>query len=124
MSNHCRSKWGKLAGFVAMMPNGSTYSCRTGAGQRSLTCYAIFCNLRGKPLQCITKSIRNKGIGSKLVSLPHGYTMTGGGLYDHHRRFDKKNPVSGNRAPLATHGVVIWALGGVTTLCMFVDAKV
>jgi hypothetical protein len=90
MTNSYR-KWDAKAGFEQMYPAGASTaayaSCDMGFGPGKLTCYATYC----KGLTCQTKSKKsNVGEAGPVESpyLDSGYTMTGGGIYNHHRKWD------------------------------------
>lgn len=89
MNNHYR-RFDKRSAFEEMMPQGNQYRCDTGFGPGQLTCYAMYCKQGNKPVQCITKSKRAKKSGTEQATLPRGYTMTGGGVYNHYRQWNKK----------------------------------
>merc|ERR1711988_489141 len=91
MNNHYRS-WNKLSGFEEMYPldNGSRFRCDTGFGPGRLTCYARSCTTGAGALSCKTVKRSFKGSGVINVGLPRGYTLTGGGLYNHYRSFNKR----------------------------------
>jgi chemotaxis protein histidine kinase CheA len=89
MINHYRS-WDKKSAFEQMYPDGNQYNCDTGFGAGKLTCYAISCKRGSTPLSCKTSSKRFSASGVTTVQAASGYVMTGGGLYNHYRNFDKK----------------------------------
>merc|ERR1712057_101102 len=88
MNNHYRS-WDAKSAFEEMMPEGDRFRCDTGFGPGQLTCYSQSCKVNGG-LSCGIWSGRFTGSGSKTVNVPSGYTMTGGGLYNHYRSFNQK----------------------------------
>lgn len=88
MTNKYRH-WDKKSGFEEMWPNGNLFQCDTGFGPGKLTCYSQSCTTQGDPLQCTTTAKRFRGSGVLRVSLPRGYTVTGGGIYNNHRHFNK-----------------------------------
>merc|ERR1719478_1278001 len=88
MNNHYRS-WDAKSAFEEMMPEGDRFRCDTGFGPGQLTCYSQSCKVNGG-LSCGIWSGRFTGSGSKTVNVPSGYTMTGGGLYNHYRSFNEK----------------------------------
>jgi len=88
MVNHYRS-WNKLGAFEEAMPEGNHFRCDTGFGPGRLTCYNRACKTNFGALSCTTRSLRFRGSGVRDVRLPRGYTMTGGGLYNHYRHFNK-----------------------------------
>merc|ERR1712216_1045463 len=88
MYNIYRS-WNAKSAFEEMMPEGDRFRCDTGFGPGQLTCYSQSCKVNGG-LSCGIWSGRFTGSGSKTVNVPSGYTMTGGGLYNHYRSFNQK----------------------------------
>jgi len=88
MVNHYRS-WNRLGAFEEAMPEGNHFRCDTGFGPGRLTCYNRACKTNFGALSCTTRSLRFRGSGVRDVRLPRGYTMTGGGLYNHYRHFNK-----------------------------------
>jgi len=82
--------WEKKSAFEDLIPHGNDFRCDTGFGPGKLTCYNRHCKTNVGALQCVTLAKRHKGSGAKDVGLPAGFTMTGGGLYNHYRKFDKK----------------------------------
>jgi hypothetical protein len=90
MNNHYRSFNSKSA-FEEMYPSGNHFKCDTGFGPGQLTCYSLYCKRGNQPLQCTTSvAKRFTASGVSDAQLPAGYVMTGGGLYNHYRHFDKK----------------------------------
>jgi hypothetical protein len=91
MNNHYRTFNSKSA-FEEMYPSGNHFKCDTGFGPGQLTCYAFYCKRHDKkPLRCVTRQAKRfTASGVSDASLPSGYVMTGGGLYNHYRKFDKK----------------------------------
>jgi len=89
MGNQYRT-WDKKAGFEEAMPESNHYRCDTGFGPGKLTCYARACKTNVGALSCTTRSVRFTGSGVKEAHLPVGYTMTGGGLLNHYRTWNKK----------------------------------
>jgi len=89
MNNHYRS-WNAKAGFEQMYPDGNHYNCDMGFGPGQVTCYAFYCKKGGQPLQCHTRTKTMNGSGATNVSPPSGYTMTGGGIVNHYRNWNKK----------------------------------
>jgi hypothetical protein len=88
MNNRYRS-FNKLSPFEEAFPHGNHFQCDTGFGAGRLTCYAMYCKKAG--MRCHTKrSSRQKKSGTQQVNAPRGYTMTGGGLYNHYRHFNKR----------------------------------
>jgi len=90
MVNHYRS-WNKLGAFEEAMPEGNHFRCDTGFGPGRLTCYNRSCKTNFGALSCTTRSLRFRGVGVRDVRLPRGYTMTGGGLYNHYRHFNARS---------------------------------
>jgi hypothetical protein len=95
--NNLYRHWNKYAAFEEMHPSGNSFHCDTAFGPGHLKCYGTFCKTyrkgyehQAKPLQCTTNSGRFTGSGVKEVGLPPGYTMTGGGLYNHYRHWNAK----------------------------------
>merc|ERR1712070_565358 len=86
--NHYRH-WNAKAGFEETMPEGNQWRCDMGFGPGQVTCYGIYCKKSGA-LTCTTRSGRFTGSGTKTVNLPSGYTMTGGGMYNHYRSWNAK----------------------------------
>merc|ERR1711968_18836 len=90
MINHYRS-WDKKSGFEQMYPDGNQYNCDTGFGPGQATCYSISCKRGNTPLSCKTASKRFSKSGATTTKITTaGYVMTGGGLYNHYRSFNKK----------------------------------
>jgi len=89
MVNNYRS-WNKLSGFEEMFPNGNYWQCDTGFGPGRLSCYTRQCKTNVGGLSCTTRSTRFRGSGVRQASLPGGYTMTGGGLYNHYRGWNAR----------------------------------
>merc|ERR1712216_233128 len=88
MNNHYRS-FNKLSAFEEAFPHGNQFQCDTGFGPGRLTCYARYCKKTG--MRCTTnKTSRQRKSGVAVANAPRGYTMTGGGLYNHYRHFNKK----------------------------------
>jgi hypothetical protein len=88
MNNHYRS-FNKLSPFEEAFPHGNQFQCDTGFGPGRLTCYARYCKKTG--MRCTTnKTPRQRKSGVAVANAPRGYTMTGGGLYNHYRHFNKK----------------------------------
>jgi len=87
MNNHYRS-WNHLSAFEEMFPSGNNFRCDTGFGPGRLTCYARYCKTNVGGLACTTRSVSFRGSGVRAVDLPRGYTMTGGGIYNHYRHFN------------------------------------
>merc|ERR1712205_264604 len=88
MNNHYRS-FNHLSPFEEAFPHGNHFQCDTGFGAGRLTCYAMYCKKAG--MRCSTnRSPRHRKSGSQYVNAPRGYTMTGGGLYNHYRHFNKR----------------------------------
>merc|ERR1712216_850974 len=88
MYNIYRS-WDAKSAFEEMMPEGDRFRCDTGFGPGQLICYSQSCKVNGGP-SCGIWSGRFTGSGSKTVNVPSGYTMTGGGLYNHYRSFNER----------------------------------
>jgi hypothetical protein len=89
MVNHYRH-WNKIAGFEEALPEGNHFRCDTGFGPGRLSCYARSCKTNVGALSCTTRSLRFKGSGVRDVHLPRGYVMTGGGLNNHYRGWNKR----------------------------------
>jgi len=89
MVNHYRT-WNKLAGFEEAHPDGNHFRCDTGFGPGRLTCYGRSCKTNVGALKCVTKTKRFKGSGVRDAHLPKGYVMTGGGLNNHYRGWNKR----------------------------------
>merc|ERR1711871_1876510 len=88
MNNHYRS-FNHLSPFEEAFPNGNHFQCDTGFGAGRLTCYAMYCKKAG--MKCATnRSHRQRKSGYQTVNAPRGYTMTGGGLYNHYRHFNHR----------------------------------
>jgi hypothetical protein len=88
INNHYRS-FNHLSSFEEAFPHGNHFQCDTGFGAGRLTCYAMYCKKSG--MRCTTKrSSRQRKSGTQSVNAPRGYTMTGGGLYNHYRHFNKR----------------------------------
>merc|ERR1711988_322061 len=82
--------WNKLGMFEEAMPEGNHFRCDTGFGPGRLTCYNRACKTNVGGLSCTTRSVRFRGVGAREARLPRGYTMTGGGLYNHYRHFNAR----------------------------------
>lgn len=87
LNNHYRH-WNGKAGFENMYPDGNHFNCDMGFGPGQVTCYGIYCKKHG-PLECTTRSVKFNGSGARQASLPSGYTMTGGGILNHYRHWNK-----------------------------------
>merc|ERR1711959_264884 len=87
MNNHYRH-WKKIAAFEESMPDGNQWRCDTGFGPGRLTCYSRQCKMQG--MACTTVSKRMQRSGVAHATLPAGYVVTGGGVYNHYRSFNKK----------------------------------
>merc|ERR1711906_106733 len=88
INNRYRS-FNKLSGFEMAKPHGNKFSCDTGFGSGRLTCYAMYCKKSG--MRCTTgSSPQQRKSGTYTKQAPRGYTMTGGGLYNNYRHFNKK----------------------------------
>merc|ERR1711959_89694 len=88
MVNNYRA-WNAKAGFEEAFPYGNHFRCDTGFGPGRLTCYNRSCKTNVGGLQCTNKSLRFRGSGKRDVHPPAGYTMTGGGLYNHYRGWNE-----------------------------------
>merc|ERR1712054_76794 len=88
MTNNYRS-WDAKSAFEEAYPVHGKYRCDTGFGPGRLTCYNIQCK-SNKGLTCITRHKHKNGSGMLQVNLPYGYTMTGGGLFNHYRHWNKQ----------------------------------
>merc|ERR1719502_2314410 len=88
INNHYRS-FNHLSPLEEAFPHGNHFQCDTGFGSGRLTCYAMYCKKSG--MQCTTtRSPRQRKSGTQTVNAPRGYTMTGGGLYNHYRHFNHR----------------------------------
>merc|ERR1712072_345026 len=87
MNNRYRH-WNARSAFEEMMPHGNTFRCDTGFGPGHVTCYNQHCKTTVGSLQCTTRSTYFAGSGVRVATLPGGYTMTGGGIYNHYRHFN------------------------------------
>jgi hypothetical protein len=88
MNNHYRS-FNHLSPFEEAFPHGNHFQCDTGFGAGRLTCYAMYCKKSG--MRCTTgSSPQQRKSGTYTKQAPRGYTMTGGGLYNSYRHFNKK----------------------------------
>merc|ERR1712054_98175 len=88
INNRYRS-WGALAMLEEAYPRNGYFQCDTGFGPGRLTCYAMYCHKKG--MKCRTNaSTRKRGSGTQTANAPRGYTMTGGGLYNHYRHFNHR----------------------------------
>merc|ERR1712100_1011604 len=90
MNNHYRH-WNHLSAFEEMFPHGNTFRCDTGFGPGRLTCYNQHCKTTVGSLQCTTRTHYFAGSGVRVATLPGGYTMTGGGIYNHYRSFNARS---------------------------------
>merc|ERR1712057_32212 len=88
MNNRYRH-WNAKSAFEEMMPHGNTFRCDTGFGPGRVTCYNQHCKTTVGSLQCTTRSTYFAGSGVRVATLPGGYTMTGGGIYNHYRHFNQ-----------------------------------
>merc|ERR1712216_89 len=88
MNNRYRH-WNARSAFEEMMPHGNTFRCDTGFGPGHVTCYNQHCKTTVGSLQCTTRSTYFAGSGVRVATLPGGYTMTGGGIYNHYRHFNQ-----------------------------------
>merc|ERR1711988_1321935 len=86
INNHYRH-FNKLSAFEESFPHGSNWRCDTGFGPGRVTCYARSCRMRG--LSCTTRSVYKHGSGIAQASLPGGYVMTSGGVFNHYRHWNK-----------------------------------
>jgi len=83
--------WNARAAVEQFYPNGGHgFNCDTGFGPGSVNCYGVYCSKNNRALQCTTRSARKRGSGTQRVNLPGGYVMTGGGVYNHYRHWNKK----------------------------------
>jgi hypothetical protein len=82
--------WNSRAGFEEMMPEGGNYRCDMGFGSGRLTCYNQACKMTGG-ITCKTWSRRLTKSGVMRVGVGAGYTMTGGGIYNHYRHFNARS---------------------------------
>jgi len=92
MNNRYRS-WNAKSAFEDMYPEGGqggAFRCDTGFGPGHLTCYTRSCKVDRGSFHCTTRSASKKGSGIAVATLPRGYTMTGGGLYNHYRHFNAR----------------------------------
>merc|ERR1712139_664860 len=81
--NNYRS-WNKQAGFEESRPTGNNWRADMGFGKGDFKSYVTGC----KGLSCRTGSKRSSG-GN--VNCPSGYQVTGCGVNNHHRNWDKKS---------------------------------
>lgn len=88
-------RFDKQAGFVEAFPKGNTFQCQIGfvfsKKQRTdarYDCIGRFCRKEG--MKCRTDSKRARKSGVTTVTAPRGYTMTGGGLVNHYRHWNKR----------------------------------
>merc|ERR1711970_1169643 len=88
MNNRYRH-WNARSAFEEMMPHGNTFRCDTGFGPGHVTCYNQHCKTTLGSLSCTTRSTYFAGSGVRVATLPGGYTMTGGGIYNHYRHFNQ-----------------------------------
>jgi len=79
----------KLAAFEESYPHGGTWRCDTGFGAGRLSCYAIGCSTNVGKLSCHNRAARKNGSGSMYVGAPAGYQVTGCGMYNHYRSWNK-----------------------------------
>jgi len=86
INNHYRA-FNKLSAFEESFPHGNNWRCDTGFGPGRVTCYARSCKMAGA--HCITRSVHKHGSGTAQATLPGGYIMTSGGLYNHYRSWNK-----------------------------------
>merc|ERR1711975_141235 len=82
--------WNARAGFEEMMPEGGNYRCDMGFGAGRLNCYSQSCTMHGG-ITCRTWSRRLRRSGVMTVSVGAGYTLTGGGIYNHYRHFNARS---------------------------------
>merc|ERR1712070_1160699 len=95
LNNHYR-QWNAKAGFENMYPDGNHSNCDMGFGHGQVTCYGIYCKKHG-PLECTTRSIKYNGSGANRADMPSGYTMTGGGILNHYRSWNKHSAFEDSR---------------------------
>merc|ERR1711959_114443 len=89
MNNKYRT-WNSIAAFEEMHPSGNNFRCDTGFGPGQLTCYSRACKTNIGALSCKTTSVRLSKSGVRTAQVPAGYTVVGGGIYNHYRHFNKK----------------------------------
>jgi hypothetical protein len=82
--------WNSRAGFEEMMPEGNNYRCDMGFGAGQLNCYNQACKMNGG-ITCRTWSRRLTRSGVMRVNVGAGYTLTGGGIYNHYRHFNARS---------------------------------
>jgi len=88
INNRYRS-WNANSALEEAFPHGNHFQCDTGFGPGHLTCYAMYCKKSG--MRCSTnRSHRQRKSGTQTANAPRGYTMTGGGLYNHYRHFNHR----------------------------------
>jgi hypothetical protein len=91
MINNYR-QWNARAGFEEMMPEGNNFRCDMGFGAGQLTCQNQACKLpQTSGIACKTWSRRFTRSGALEVGVDRGYTMTGGGIYNHYRHFNARS---------------------------------
>jgi hypothetical protein len=88
MVNHDR-KWNKKSGFEESIPSGNkAWRCDMGFGSGDFTCYARGCKVASThTFQCKTKT--SKRGNYNVVACPPGYKMTGCGMNNHLRKWNK-----------------------------------
>merc|ERR1712216_248582 len=110
---YCLGGFNKLSAVEQFYPFGNNhFNCAIGLGYGAkLTCYGVYCKLDGNNPTCTTRSRRvSRRAQSGTATLPSGYTMTGGGLYNKYRswnshsQFEESIP-SGNNAWKADMGI-------------------
>jgi hypothetical protein len=89
--------YNKAAGVEQFSFDKDTYVCDSGFGAGSNDCFGIYCKGKIK-LQCQTKSCRvNRKSKTCTARLDKGYVMTGGGLVNHYRSWNKHSQFEQSR---------------------------
>jgi hypothetical protein len=90
--------YNKAAGVEQFSFSGDTFSCDAGFGYGNADCYGIYCKKGAKKMQCQQKSCRvNREAKSCTAKLDKGYVMTGGGLINHYRTWDRHSQFEQSR---------------------------
>jgi hypothetical protein len=94
--------YNKAAGVEQFSFSKDTYACDAGFGDGNADCFGVFCTLKDKKgaakLKCQEKKCRvNKESKSCTATLDKGYVMTGGGLINHYRTWDKNSQFEQSR---------------------------
>merc|ERR1711881_640273 len=89
LNNHYRG-WNKRAGFEETRPNGNSWRGDMGFGWGDYTVYVRGCKApAGRKLTCVTK--HSKRGNYNKVTCPAGFTVTGCGVNNHYRHWNKKS---------------------------------